>query len=300
MNLSQFDLNLLVSLDALLIERNVTRAGQRVGLSQPAMSGTLARLRDLFKDELLARVGRQLELTPLAQDLAPVLHQRLLDIEDLMNARRAFVPAKERRTFVIAASDYIVFVLLQPLVARLAEQAPGVSVRFTRLAPTSPDQLGEDAVDFVIMPSEVEVHYPAEPLFADRWVCVAWQGNTQIGEGIDMQQYLSLRHLVFSMPGGESASLADTSLERMGVRRRIAAWTESFMLSPFLVRGTDMITVVQERVALRLQHAAEARILALPYDAPDFHESLYWNPRRSTDPPHVWLREQVLAAAAGV
>ena len=93
MNLSQFDLNLLVSLDALLIERNVTRAGQRVGLSQPAMSGTLSRLRDLFKDELLVRVGRQLELTPLAQELAPQLRQQLQGVEDLLNARRSFIPS---------------------------------------------------------------------------------------------------------------------------------------------------------------------------------------------------------------
>jgi DNA-binding transcriptional LysR family regulator len=300
MNLSQFDLNLLVSLDALLIERNVTRAGQRVGLSQPAMSGTLARLRDLFKDELLVRVGRQLELTPLAQELAPVLHERLREIEDLLSARRTFVPASEHRTFVIAASDYVTFMLLQPLVARLAEQAPGISIRFTRLAPNSPDHLGEDAVDFVIMPSEMEARYPFTPLFADRWVCVAWEGNGRIGENLDMQQYLSLPHLVWSMPGEGSASLADTTLERLGLRRHIIAWTESFVLSPFMVRGTDMVSVVQERVARKLQAAAGIRILDLPYEAAEIHESLHWNPRRSADPPHVWLREQVLAAASAI
>ena len=300
MNLSQFDLNLLVSLDALLIERNVTRAGQRVGLSQPAMSGTLSRLRDLFKDELLVRVGRQLELTPLAQELAPALRQQLQQVEDLLNARRTFVPSLEQRTFTIAASDYVVFLLLQPLIARIAEYAPGISIRFTRLDPASTDRLAEDAIDFVIMPSELDPHFPSQLLFADRWVCVAWRENARIGAALTEAQYLALPHLAFSMPGEGTGSVADVYLARMGVRRNIAAWTESFILSPFLVRGTDMVTLAHERVARRLQNAADSRIIPAPYDLPQIHENLFWNPRRTADPPHVWLREQVLEAAHSI
>jgi LysR family transcriptional regulator, nod-box dependent transcriptional activator len=297
MNLSQFDLNLLVSLDALLIERNVTRAGQRVGLSQPAMSGTLSRLRDLFKDELLVRVGRQLELTPLAQELAPQLRQQLQGVEDLLNARRSFVPATEARTFSIAASDYVAFLLLQPLVARMAEQAPGIKLQFVRLDSTSVDRLGEDAVDFVVQPSYLQTHFPATELFTDRWVCVVWSGNQRVGRALTEAQYLSLPHLAFSMPNEGAGSAADVHLNQLGVHRRIAAWTESFILSPFLIRGTEMVTLVHERVARALEGAAEARIIAPPYDLPELKETLIWNPRRSADPPHLWMREQILAAA---
>jgi len=296
MNLSQFDLNLLVSLDALLIERNVTRAGQRVGLSQPAMSGTLSRLRDLFKDELLVRVGRQLELTPLAQELAPQLRLQLQGVEDLLNARRSFIPSSEQRTFSIAASDYVVFLLLQPLVARMAEQAPGIKLRFVRLDTASIDRLGEDEVDFVIIPSYLQSPFPSVELFSERWVCVVWSGNARVGNTLTEAQYLALPHLAFSMPS-EGAGSAATHLSHLGVQRRIAAWTESFILSPFLVRGTEMVTLVHERVARALEQAADARIIAPPYDLPEIQEILLWNPRRTTDPPHVWMREQIMAAA---
>ncbi len=300
MNLTQFDLNLLVSLDALLIEKNVTRAGQRVGLSQPAMSGTLSRLRELFKDELLVRVGRNLELTPLAQELAPLLREKLQGVEDLLNAQRHFVPEREERTFTIAASDYAVFLLLQPLVARMAEQAPGIRLRFTRLDPGSPDRLGEDAIDFMVMPSYLEVGYPGAPLFSDRWVCVAWSGNDRIGRTLSEDAYLTLPHLAFSMPGEGAGSAADAHLTHLGVRRNIAAWTESFILAPFLVRGTDMVALVHDRVARKLQQAADVRIVPPPYAFPEIQETLFWNPRRTADPPHVWMREQVLEAARDI
>ena len=300
MNLSQFDLNLLVSLDALLMERNVTRAGQRVGLSQPAMSGTLSRLRELFRDELLVRVGRQLELTPLAEELAPQLRRQLQGVEDLLNARRSFIPEREQRTFSIAASDYVVFLLLQPLAARMAERAPGIRLQFVRLDTASTDRLGEDAVDFVIMPSYLQTPFPSQFLFSERWVCVAWSGNPRVGASLSEAQYLDLPHLAFSMPSEGAGSAADVHLSQLGVQRRIAAWTESFVLSPFLVRGTEMVTLVHERIARALVEAADARILAPPYALPELREVLLWNPRRTADPPHVWMREQVLAACGEI
>ena len=297
MNLSQFDLNLLVSLDALLIERNVTRAGQRVGLSQPAMSGTLSRLRDLFKDDILVRVGRQLELTPLAQELAPQLRQQLKGVEDLLNARRSFIPSSEVRTFSIAASDYVVFLLLQPLVARMAEHAPGVKLQFVRLDAGAADRLGEDAIDFMIQPSYLQTHFPSAELFTDGWVCVVWSGNQSVGKTLSEAQYLAMPHLAFSMPGEGAGSAADIHLNHLGVQRRITAWTESFILSPFLVRGTDMVTLMHQRVAVALEAAADARIMTAPYDLPELREVLIWNPRRTADPPHLWMREQIMAAA---
>src|SRR5262245_58434475 len=148
MNLRQFDLNLLVALDALLTERNVTRAGERLYLSQPAMSGILARLRLLFNDELLVRVGRHLEPTALASELARPVRECVQQIEDLLSTQRAFSPETEARTFVIAASDYVVLLLLGLLVQRLTTAAPNISVRFVSLESSGADRLAMGEIDF--------------------------------------------------------------------------------------------------------------------------------------------------------
>ncbi|MGH6979966.1 MAG: LysR substrate-binding domain-containing protein, partial [Stellaceae bacterium] len=286
MNLVRFDLNLLVALDALLKERNVTRAGQRIGLSQPAMSGTLARLRELFGDELLVRVGRHLELTPRAQELVEPLRQCIERIEDMIDHRRAFSASEERRSFTIAASDYATFLLLPPLLKRLESEAPGITVKFTRLNGNAMTELGEGRVDFVIMPSEIETSFPGELLFIDRWVCAAWSKHPDIGGRLTEKQYLALPHLGFEMPEGDGRSVADGHLSYLQVRRHIVATTESFLLAPFMLRGTRFVTLAHQRLAERVKAAADIRLLDPPYTLPDIHESIYWNPRHGGAPPH--------------
>lgn len=290
MNLVQFDLNLLVALDALLRERNVTRAGQRVGLSQPAMSGTLARLRELFRDDLLVRVGRNLELTPLAQELCEPLRQCIERIEDLIDHRRAFAPAREERTFTVAASDYATFLLLPPLLERLTRDAPGIRMKFTRLDHRALDLLGEDRVDFVIMPSEIETNYPGELLFIDRWICAAWSKHPDLGKRLSKDEFRALPHLGFELPERSGHSVADYHLTAAQIDRNIAATTESFLTAPFLLRGTRLITIAHQRLAERVKAAADIRLFDPPYPMPDIHESIYWNPRHSSAPPHKWLR----------
>jgi DNA-binding transcriptional LysR family regulator len=289
-NLVQFDLNLLVALDALLRERNVTRAGQRIGLSQPAMSGTLARLRDLFHDDLLVRVGRNLELTPLAQELGEPLRQCIERIEDMMDARRAFAPARENRSFTIAASDYAAFMLLPPLLDRLGREAPSVTVKFTQLDARSQELLTNDRIDFVVMPSEIETNNPGELLFIDRWVCAAWSGHPDLGDRLSAEQFCALPHLGYELPENDGHSVADVHLSHLQIRRRVAATTASFLIAPFLLRGTRLIAVVHQRLAERVKEAADLRIFEPPYPMPDIHESIYWNPRHAGTPSHCWLR----------
>jgi DNA-binding transcriptional LysR family regulator len=297
MNLVQFDLNLLVALDALLRERNVTRAGQRLGLSQPAMSGTLARLRGSFHDDLLVRVGRHLELTPLAQELIEPVGQCIARIEDMIDHRRAFDPAREERVFTIAATDYATYLLMPPLLERLSREAPGMTLKFTRLHAKSMDLLGEGRIDFAILPSEIETHYPGELLFIDRWVCAAWSNHPDLGDGLTRDQYLALPHLGFEMPEHEGHSVAELHLADIEVRRHIVATTESFMLAPFMLRGTRFITLVHQRLADRVRAAADIRLYDPPYTLPDIHESIYWNPRHSGAPAHQWLRSRFVEVA---
>ena len=297
MNLVQFDLNLLVALDALLRERNVTRAGHRVGLSQPAMSGTLARLRELFRDDLLVRVGRNLELTPLAQELGEPLRQCIERIENMIEHRRAFAPACEERIFTVAASDYATYLLLPPVLERLTREAPGIRVKFTRLDGRSMELLGEGRVDFVVMPSEIETNYPGELLFIDRWVCAAWSKHPDLGKRLTREEFGNLPHLGFELPERDGHSVADDHLSGLQIRRNIAATTESFLVAPFLLRGTRLITVAHQRLAERVKAAADIELFEPPYPMPDIHESIYWNPRHSSAAPHKWLRTLFVEAA---
>ena len=289
-NLVQFDLNLLKALDALLRERNVTRAGQRIGLSQPAMSGTLARLREVFHDDLLVRVGRNLELTPLAQELCEPLRECIERIEDMMDHRRPFAPARENRSFTVAASDYAAFMLLPPLLERLSREAPGVTVKFTQLDARSPELLAGDRIDFVVMPSEIETNNPGELLFIDHWVCVAWSQHPELVDHVSADQFCALPHIGYALPENDGHSVADLHLSLLQIRPRVAATTESFLMAPFLLRGTRFITVTHHRLAERVKDAADIRIFDSPYPMPDIHESIYWNPRHGGTPSHRWLR----------
>ena len=200
MNLRHFDLNLLVALDVLLTERNVTRAGERLFLTQPAVSGNLARLRHAFRDELLVRVGRNLELTAFAADLAGPVHDAVRQIEDLLNLRRPFVPESAQCSFRVAASDYVVFLLLGTLLRSLTTLAPNVSVRFLALEPSAGERLAAGELDFAVLPAELEPSLPSLPLFEDSWVCAVWSGHPHAHDQFTLDEFLAIPHLSSASP----------------------------------------------------------------------------------------------------
>jgi DNA-binding transcriptional LysR family regulator len=297
MNLRQFDLNLLVALDVLLTERNVTRAGERLFLSQPAMSGTLARLRHLFADELLVRVGRHLEPTPLAAELAAPVHECVKQVEDLMNLRRPFAPQTEQRAFRIAASDYVASLLLAPLVSRLTERAPNIAFRFVSLDPSAAERVGAGTVDFAVLPAGLDPTLPAVPLFEDRWVCVVSANHPSVGERLTVDEYLALPHLVFGVAGPGHGSVADDHLAELGYERKIVASTESLATAPFHVHGTALATLVPKRVAERLRQAAGIKLIEPPFDLPPLRETLVWSPRFTESAAHAWMRGELVELA---
>jgi DNA-binding transcriptional LysR family regulator len=300
MLLSQFNFNLLVALDALLRERNVTRAGSRIGLSQPAMSGTLARLRELFRDDLLVRVGRQLELTPLGEELLLPVREAVQQLENIIEHRHRFDPAVERRSFTIAASDYAGFLLLRPMLERLAVEAPGISLKFVKLDSGSRGLLASGVLDFIVMPSEVTPDLAGQLLFADRWVCTAWAGHPEVAETLTLERYLAFPHIVFGDADPAVSSVADYHFEQAGIVRNVIASTDSFLLAPFAIRGTRFLTLMHERLAERLKDVAELKLLPPPFELPDIHESIYWSPRHSSSPAHLWLRGIVAEVAAAL
>jgi len=297
MNLRQFDLNLLVALDVLLTERNVTRAAERLFLSQPAMSGMLARLRHAFGDELLVRVGRNLEPTEFAAGIAERVHEYVRGLEDLLDSTRPFTPQTDSRAFRIAASDYAVLLLFGPLMQRLNAIAPNMSVHFVRLDATVGERLTVGDVDFGVLPAEFEPGLPSEALFEDTWVCAAWAGHPAFGAQLSIEEFLAHPHIAFNFSDPGHVSVADDHLARNGHVRRIVASTESFTAVPFLLRGTSLLTVVPRRLGERMRAAAELRLFELPFDVPPLHEKLAWNPRFTTSPGHAWMREQIVDVA---
>jgi len=300
MNLRQFDLNLLVALDVLLAERNVTRAGERLFLSQPAMSGILARLRDAFQDELLVRVGRNFELTALAGELAGPVTECVRQIDDLLNLRRPFTPESARWSFRIAASDYVVFLLLGPLLKSLTTLAPDISVSFCALEPVMSDRLASGDVDFAVLPMEVEPNLPSVPLFEDSWICAVWSGHPHAAQKFTLDEFLALPHLSFRLAGPDHGSIAENYLADLGHERKIVASTESFATAPFLLRDTSLVTLVPRRLGERLQQAADIRLIEPPFDVPPLREKLIWSPRYTASAAHAWLRALFVEVASTV
>lgn len=295
------DLNLLVALDALLREQSVTKAARRLSVGQPAMSASLARLRKLFNDPLLVRSGRTLVPTPLAASLTDPVRSLLDEVEDLLARRPDFDPATARRSFAVMATDYATFVFLRHVIGTVGGEAPGVQVRIRPLTHNFRHDLEHHEADLLILPREVDPgvsRHPHRTLFTERFVCVTWAGNREVGRRMTAETFCRLPHLAYAPE--PLPSLAETALSALGVQRNIEVTAQSFVLAPFLVQGTRLVAVVHERVAQALAGVADARIWELPFDVQPVTEMMYWHARLETDAGHRWLRERIAAVAAGL
>jgi LysR family transcriptional regulator, nod-box dependent transcriptional activator len=295
LNLKNVDLNLLVALEALLRERNVTRAGRAVGLSQPAMSATLARLRSLFDDALLQRVGREYQLTARAVELNEPLKVALGAIERTLERAPAFDPATAKRRFRISTSDYFLPVLCGPLVEHLRCVAPGIQLQLRQVTPTVGQDLTARRLDLTLQPAAFVVEAATQELFTDRWVCAVWRGHHTVKKRISAEQLCSLDHASFAL---RRNSLSERFLApHLSAPVHVAVTSQSFMALPFLVRGTQLVTLVQHLLAVRLQEQAEIRILEPPVPIPKVVMGMSWNPVFTSDTAHTWLRRTLVEVA---
>jgi DNA-binding transcriptional LysR family regulator len=290
------DLLSLPVLLALLRERSVTRAGEVVGLSQPATSNALARLRRRFGDELLVRVGREYHLTPMAQSLLERTEAAFDAMERLFEGE--FDPATSTREFTLVLSDYSVFVLSGPLVAIMRAEAPGVRLNLQQLSAASSDfdELIRHCDGIVLPPDFVRGH-PNTKLLQDRWVCIAGS-EADIGETVTPED---LARLPWVASFG-STLFATTSpvrqLRAMGIEPNVEITVESFQAVPFLVAGSHRIAFVQERLAARFADLAGVRVLESPLPRNKHLLSLYWDAIETNDPGHRWFRDALRRAAA--
>ncbi len=297
MNLERLDLNLLVALCALLEERNVTRAGARIGLSQPATSAALARLRRHFGDELLVRQGNRYELTPLGNALrAPAANAHAM-LERLFTSRADFHPATERHEFTLLSSDYAIAVFGARLARTLHAEAPGVRLHFLHVPPGIVENTESllSGVDGLLMPHGVISDFPAVELYRDEWVCLVAADNSEIGERITMDDLARLPWVVYQRPFDAPVA---RQLSMLGLEPYVDVSVQSFQLLPSLVVGTRRVALIQRRLARLLRDLAPVRALPCPFPAVPLQEALWWHPVHTHDAAHIWLRETVARVAA--
>jgi LysR family transcriptional regulator, nod-box dependent transcriptional activator len=300
MDLQQFDLNLLVALDALLTEKSVTRAGTRMNLSQSAMSGTLARLRDVFHDELLIPVGRGMVLTPLAQDLVQPLRDLLQQVRSTLATRPRFTPATSDRHFSISVSDYVASVLIVDLLRLTRVEAPSITFELRSVGTRAGDDLDRDSVDFVIAPEGyVSPAHSREVLFEDTHTCIAWADNPHVGSTLSIDQYLSLGHVVVRV-SEDGDNYDERILRGMNHRRRVEVVTPSFDLAPHLVVGTGRIATIATRLAVKYSGLLPIKLVPVPIEMPPMVEMLQWHRAHDDDPAHIWLRARMRDAVAAL
>lgn len=299
MNLHNVDLNLLVAFDMLMTERSVTKAANRLSIGQSAMSSTLARLRKLFNDPLLIREGRGLVATPMAEALAQPVYDLLTGIQNVLTERDHFDPATAERTFSVIANDYLTMTFLQPLIARLSAEAPGIRLRIFPTGDDAPDRLRKHQADVLVMPREAieeNIDFPHQFLYRDRYVVAVDRDHPEVGETITLEQFSTLPYVAAA--SGHLRSLQEMQLDFMGVPRNIE-FTVGFGTAPFLLKGTRLITLVHETLGKKYQEAAGIRLLdpPLPRLQP-INEIMGWTRRTDTDAGNRWLRRAIANLAA--
>lgn len=296
-NIRQTDLNLLIALNVLMEERNVTRAADRLDLTQSAASRMLGRLRATFDDPLFVRTSRGLTPTKRALDLAGPLREYLAGLEKLLLERGNFDPATARRRFRIAAIDYVQAVLLAPLVAKLQKQAPQIDFEIRQPSMESERDLDGGVLDLLLMPQQRSGPGVVwTPLYQDTYTCLVW--NRHPVDRLTLARFAAMEHVLVA-PRERAGGIVDSVLEKNGLMRRVAAQASTFLIVPYLLTGTTRIATVPQRIAVELVRMHPLRILKPPVEIPGFTMCQGWHEIHRNDPGHRWLRDALSNAAKG-
>lgn len=296
-NLQNVDLNLLVCLDALLEEGSVTRAARRVGLSQPAMSNALGRLRRTIGDPLLVRSSQGMVPTPRALELAGPVREALSTIEKALSETGVFEPATARRRFAVATNDYSEMVLLPRLAGKVSVEAPGVDLSVQVLGELPQRALESGDCDLAIgVFRDVPGGFYQQALFRDRFVCAVRKGHPMVGDTLDVDTYVALQHVLISS-GSRGPGVVDMALDRIGKERRVALRVPHFVVAPLVLSQTDYVLTLASRVARAFADALQLRLFPPPVELPEFTIRQVWHQRFQHDPAHKWLREAIASIA---
>ena len=298
--MESIDLNLLVALDALLQEGSVTQAARRVGLSTPAMSHALARLREQLGDPVLVRAGRGMVPTPRAEALRARVHSVLAEARQALAPERPFVARELTREVVIHASDYVLTVLGLALDRVLRAEAPALRLRFVPNSPDDASELRDGGSDLAVgIYGELPQEMRSRPLLTDRFVCVVRGDHPTVGKRLTLEQYLRLAHIQVA-PRGKPGGHVDEVLRLGGHPRTVARAVPYFITALQLTAQTDYVLTVSERIARQLAPTLGLRVLEVPVEVRPYALSLVWHPRFDGDAGHRFVREALVRVAREV
>jgi DNA-binding transcriptional LysR family regulator len=298
-NLAAIDLNLLLVFDALMRDRNVTQAGQRIGLSQPAMSRALNRLRDIVGDELFVRRGNRMEPTPRAMALDKPLQRALVTIQDALRPD-GFAPARVERSFRIATNDYAAALLLPALAAVLRADAPGIDIRVLAAdEPRAVALLERDEIDLAIAPfEETRPGLARQELIArEGFLCVMRRDHPLSRGSLTLEGFTATPQILVSQTG-DPVGFVDHILSEHGLRRRVVMTVPHFLVVPFVLARTDLVATLPGRLAHAFTRLLDLVALPPPFDQRRFPLAMVWNERVSADPGLDWLRARLAEAVS--
>lgn len=297
MRFNHLDLNLLVALDILLEEQNITRAAVRLHMTQSALSGILRRLRAYFEDDLLVQVGRSMSPTLLGKDLQIPVREVLLKIQTSIAAKPVFDVALSKRHFRIMASDYLINVLLADVIHRINGEAPHVTFELMSPGETALEMLMRGEIDLMIAPEQhINAEHPSQLLFEEQHVCVAWTGNTSLREPFTLENYLELGHVAAAFGRNRTPAIEQWFMNQYGCKRRLEVITHDFNTIPHLLIGSQRIATMHSRLAMLYAQLLPLRLLPPPVKLPVMREYMAWHRSLNGDAMLGWLRGRLLDA----
>lgn len=289
-DLRRIDVNLLVVLDALLKHRNLTHAGHALGMSQPAVSGALARLRVQFADPLLIRSGKNFELTAKALEIQPLVEQAMFEVNRTYALVPEFNPASSLRTFHIAATDYLLSQLASALKQIMANEAPSVTLEFSTL--TNDLEIGLiDLVRRDVLIGSPTLMMPGKraKIFSDRLICIARNGHPLVKSGAMTLEDLKKSDLIQMVIGKRGGNQVDAAINELGLSDRVGVSVSSVMAIPTMVSTTNLISWCPERLFNDYREILDLQVVETPIEPISFEESAHWHPSKSNDPAIQWL-----------
>ena len=294
MDTKKLDLNLLLTLEALLVEQNVTKAAARLYLSQPAVSAQLNRLREMFDDPLLIPARRGMTPTAKALELLVPLRESLEQLRHTLHSHKDFYPERANLTVTIACTDYIQAAVVMPLVLALRQKAPGVRIAVRHLDMAQLDhQLASGEVDVVFASHDsFRTHLRTCHLFDESYVLIGRHDHPKLRANMALEEFVKLEHVIVSPSGGSFTTPIDDALAAFGHKRNVVMSAASFLFVPEIVQKSDLVALIPRR--LLQVHSAQLAVIELPWLAEQFDICLIWHERSHSHAGHRWIRELIV------
>lgn len=301
MRFKRLDLNLLVAFDHLVTLKSVSRAAEKMFMSQSAMSNALNRLRQYFDDPLLVQVGKRMEVTPRAEAMHPAIKEILVRIDATIDTHPDFDPTESTRAFNVLVSDYSLRVLIPHVLAEMERQGARVRLNLLTQSTTPHMMLERGDADLLISPDVfISQDHPSQLLFEDSYVVIACARGPHAGKSMDLERYSTARHAVMVPPNtsGMSLPVEEGYLKSLGIPRQVELTTFSFSSLPYLVAGTGCIATVHGLLARHSAESAGIVTFPTPFEMPKFRQMVQWHSYRDQDPGIQWIRDTFVAAGA--